>query len=547
MKSIYYILFIILSYSPNLWGQNQIVSKDSLQAIADKVDALTVKKVDFTSATSELIRGIQLAEEAGDNRILAILYTHYSRIHLQMHKFKEGLDASEKSVEYADISQDTSVLARAYYGLGILQFSNARIASDEAFKDTAIATLKKSAKLYTQINDDINSAKSIAKIGNILDSRGKFVEANVLYQQLLTIAEANQDTANMEIANIFLAANYFYQKQFDKALPYAKNALTNAENKEKTYQYGRILDVTREIYKAKKDYKSAMIYVELSEEHNDSLLNAQQTAQILELNTKYETEKKELVISQQKTELELNDTRERNLFGIGALFLLLAGAALYAFRNKQKSNLALEEKNKEISTLLGEVHHRVKNNLQILSSLLHLQSRHITDDLALSAVKEGQTRVEAMGLIHQKLYTRNNDASIQINEYLRDLGDMVTDSLAQENQIEILYDTPKLYLDVDTAIPLGLIINELITNSLKYGFPNKKKGEIKIKLAISPLNLLCLTVSDNGIGKQENPNKKSTEFGTQLIHILCKKLKGDIKVLKKAEGYGTEICFAKWK
>lgn len=547
MKNIHFTLFVLILYSHISWGQNQTVSEDSLQAIADKVDYLTVEKVDYATATSELIRGIQLAEEAENNRILGILYDHYARIHLQTYKRKEGLKTIKKAVKYATASQDTSVIARTYYGLGILQFINAVPTSNEALMDSALYSLKISANYYSQIHDAVSSAKSLAKMGNILDSRSKFAEANVLYQQLLAIAESNQDTANMEVANIFLAANHLYQEQFDKALTYAKNALSSAESDSKAYQYGRLLDLTAEIYKAREDYKSAYFYAELGAMHKDSLLTVQQTAQISELNTKYETEKKEMVIKQQQTELELNETLERNLFGIGALLLLLVGAGFYAFRNKQKSNLALEEKNKEISALLGEVHHRVKNNLQILSSLLHLQSRHITDDIALTAVKEGQTRVEAMGLIHQKLYTKDNEASIQISEYLKDLGDMVTDSLAQENQIKIYYDTPKLYLDVDTAIPLGLVVNELITNSLKYGFPNNQKGEIKVKLVINPLNLLCLTVSDNGIGKQKNPNKKSTEFGTQLIHILCKKLKGDVHILKKSEGYGTEICFAKWK
>jgi two-component system, sensor histidine kinase PdtaS len=164
-------------------------------------------------------------------------------------------------------------------------------------------------------------------------------------------------------------------------------------------------------------------------------------------------------------------TRNFTFIGIGLLALLLL-AIYYNYRNQKKLNAILNIRNEEKEFLIKEIHHRVKNNLQILSSLLHLQSRNIKDDAALGAVREGQNRVKAMSLIHQKLYMGDNLAAVEMKDYMQNLADNLLDTFGiYDDRIKIVCDVPSLSLDVDTAIPLGLVANELITNSLKYGFP----------------------------------------------------------------------------
>ena len=157
-------------------------------------------------------------------------------------------------------------------------------------------------------------------------------------------------------------------------------------------------------------------------------------------------------------------------------------------------------------------------------------------------------------LIHQKLYMGDNLAAVEMKDYLKNLGDTLLDSFGYEDDdhVRIEYDVPTLHLDVDTAIPLGLIINELVTNSLKYAFPkngpNTEGGIITLSLGLNETKQLCLKVADNGIGKATAESmKNSTAFGTNLIQILSKKLKGKPEILQQERGYGTLIQFEEYK
>jgi two-component sensor histidine kinase len=295
-----------------------------------------------------------------------------------------------------------------------------------------------------------------------------------------------------------------------------------------------------EAYAGIAKYDSAYHFEKLRSEIKDSLLTEQTSARMSELQTKYETAQREAKIALQDDKL-----REQRIviWAVAAVLAmaLIAGTLLWRL-SKQ-----LRKRNEEKEFLIKEIHHRVKNNLQVLSSLLHLQSRHIKDETALDAVREGQNRVEAMGLIHQKLYMGDNLASVEMRDYLQNLGDTLLDSFGLDGRVKITYHLQPMHLDVDTAIPLGLIINELVTNSLKYAFPDGRQGQIEISLWKNERGQLCLKVADDGVGKAGAPQLKgSTSFGTNLVEILSKKLKGKQEVMN-GEGYATVIRFENFK
>jgi len=155
------------------------------------------------------------------------------------------------------------------------------------------------------------------------------------------------------------------------------------------------------------------------------------------------------------------------------LILIVAFSAIIAFRlrvsNAQKQ--IIQNKNKENELLLGEIHHRVKNNLQVISSLLSLQERNITDETAKAAIMDGKERVQSMGLIHKMLYQQNNFSEINMSEYIEKLISGLLESFGKRSEdFELNYDIKDVNLDVDTAIPLGLIINELVVNALKHAY-----------------------------------------------------------------------------
>jgi PAS domain S-box-containing protein len=197
---------------------------------------------------------------------------------------------------------------------------------------------------------------------------------------------------------------------------------------------------------------------------------------------------------------------------------------------------SLEEK----EVLLKEIHHRVKNNLQIVSSLLQLQASYIKDTDALQIFEESRDRIKSMALIHEQLYQSNDLAQIDFPEYLRSLLNMVLSAhRSNRTRVETKLHVDPVSLDLDTAIPVGLITNELVTNSLKYAFAGRSVGEIGVRLTKSAEGDFLLMVSDNGVGLPEKFNfEKATSLGLRLVRILTKQMRARLEISK---GMGTQF------
>ncbi|WP_018607975.1 sensor histidine kinase [Uliginosibacterium gangwonense] len=199
-------------------------------------------------------------------------------------------------------------------------------------------------------------------------------------------------------------------------------------------------------------------------------------------------------------------------------------------RAQQKLEKALEEK----TVLLNEVHHRVKNNLQVIASLLNLQATHAGDEKLRSILSESQSRVRAMALTHQLLYERKDYSRIDLGEYLERLAQLLFSSYREESvyvTLRCVLPSPPQFLDFDRAIPCGLIVNELVTNAFKHAFPGGRSGEVCIELHQNE-NELELVVADNGVGLPAVFNLASVKsLGLQLVPLLADQLKGSISIV----------------
>jgi two-component sensor histidine kinase len=190
----------------------------------------------------------------------------------------------------------------------------------------------------------------------------------------------------------------------------------------------------------------------------------------------------------------------------------------------------LEKRVEEKEMLLKEVHHRVKNNLQTVSSLLRMQSRSIEDAQTLSQIRSSQNRVVCMAMVHEMLYQREDLSCIEYSTYVHQLGDYLVKSIkGPESNIRLKIDIPEIELGIDTAIPLGLLINEAVTNALKYGFEGRDSGEISISLEKEDKHEYILRIGDDGIGYPESMDyQTSKSLGLKLIHNLSRQLKGSV-------------------
>ncbi|MBN2868301.1 MAG: sensor histidine kinase, partial [Flavobacteriaceae bacterium] len=241
-------------------------------------------------------------------------------------------------------------------------------------------------------------------------------------------------------------------------------------------------------------------------------------------------------VKEKELEIEFAEKKSKLYIVIASLIgLALFFTALFLIKNKKQTR-QLDEQNKQINEalkenklLVKEIHHRVKNNFQMVSSLLDLQTRDIKDAKAKELAKEGQNRIKSMALIHQKLYQKE-DGLIDFADYLKILVNQIQSLFKDDKDVKVNIKTEALYLDVDTALPLGLIVNELLTNTFKYGLMSGKENIISIEVIKLEKGTYTMKFSDNGNGLKENMNiKNAKSLGLKLISRLTRQLQGTLK------------------
>ncbi len=208
-------------------------------------------------------------------------------------------------------------------------------------------------------------------------------------------------------------------------------------------------------------------------------------------------------------------------------------------------NLALQHSNREKAVLLREIHHRVKNNLQIITSLLNLQSHGIEDEEMRSVFEMSLNRIKAMASVHEMLYRSNDFSGINYREYLDTLVNSLVESFkGYQHSIKVHLDVGNIVLNINTSIPLGLLINELITNSLKHGIKGDTPGEVYLEMQAIDGNEFLLKIGDNGVGIPEHTDIYDTDtLGLQLVTSLVQQLSGSIRMDFSRPGTHFEIRF----
>ncbi len=209
----------------------------------------------------------------------------------------------------------------------------------------------------------------------------------------------------------------------------------------------------------------------------------------------------------------------------------------------RKAEEKIKESLEEKEVLLKEIHHRVKNNMQIISSILSLQSRQITDPETINIFKESQSRVKSMSMIHERLYKSENLSSINFGEYINSLSlDLLGTYAPNPDLIELNINAEKIEINIDTVIPCGLILTELVSNAFKYAFPEERKGKITIDF-YKERDLFTLKVSDNGVGLPKSLDYKNTKsLGLLLVNSLINQIDGDL-TLETSKGTTFIIKF----
>lgn len=486
----------------------------------------------YDKAFKKKFRLLKIADSIEDQMNVAGIYLDLGELYRDQNETDNAIEYLQKAYEaFKELEVTRGMLA-----------SKANLALAYSQKDPSVAL-----RIFEEFVDEFHhlfskndSARALGNLANFLVDLERYEEAEKYILEAVEIRESLNYPLGLAYSYRELAEIYLRTNRYQGAYNYAAKGYPIA----KKLNDARLLEMfSRQIAESSYElgnYKTAYEYYRDYKIFADSIDQTERIALSKELETRYETEKKEQQINLQSEQLARKESelaRQSLFFNaslIGIVLLLIIGGLVY------RSERLKTRKNKQIEALLKEIHHRVKNNLQVISSLLNMQSREVDDQNMLDAIKEGQNRVKAMSLIHQKLYQNENVTEIDFEEYAKDLCRQLSSVFSKPDQrIENQIRSNNIKLDIDTAIPLGLIVNELISNAYKYAFEGKEEGSIEIILDRIQKGEMVLKVKDNGKGIPADFNiKEAKSLGLKLVNILTKQLKGQLDY--KTEN-GTEF------
>ncbi len=472
------------------------------------------------------MKTLELGEKYNDNWARGMAYSDLSNLFWKQGKYEEGLEYGLESLAFferrdiVDLDYDFTLYIVGNNYLSLKQYDKAleyylrsiELGERYGFYNNLSDVYISLVELYAFLNNFSKAeeaGENAIKYAYLLDN------AFMLMRSYLSVGELQSQHQN------YPAAIENIKKSVEVATPKFGDRFFLS----KTYKSLGLA------YAGNEQYKEAYAAFSKYDSLSNLVFTAEADQRIAQLETQFNLARKENTIQMQETRLLQQQTRQNLIILVAGLLLVTLTILLVSFYNNRKKNRLLREQNKEKEFLLKEIHHRVKNNLEIVSSLLALQTAQTSDPTVVSAMRESQNRVHSMSMIHQRLYQKEHLSSIEMKDFLNNLGDHVLESFGKVGHITIIYQMQELYLDVDTAVPLGLIVNELITNSLKYAFPNNKRGEININLNRDASGDLQLIVKDNGVGSAAGESAKGTGFGKKLIELLTRQLNGTLEVL----------------
>ena len=514
-------------------GYTAIGNKKGQATTWFKIGWVHKKKGELEDAMQADLKALKLMEDLDDKQGIA---GAYSRLSEDVSRQGRQAEALEYAIKTIDICKENNLQEGLVYGYNAAGDASIAMYKQEdalGYFDKAYNLAKSLGFPPMDLCDFMNSR------GNALKRLGRLKEALAQYEATMVLAkQANYNnaihavTANLGEINLLM-------ENYEAALPFQLETVRLQEKDgdltNLTENYGHVST----IYEKLGNYKEALVYQKKARLMRDSTAKIASDKAMSEMLTRYETGKKEAtIVSQEK---QLLQQRLVQWLSIGVA-VLLAGFLFFGYRSFQARTIAnrlLAAKNAENELLLKEIHHRVKNNLEVVSSLLALQSAQIDDPKTKDAMQEGQNRVQSIGIVHQKLYQGTNLGTIEMKDYFINLSESILDSFGAEKRVQIECAMDQINVDIDTAVPLGLIVNELLTNTLKYAFPEGQQGKVEIKLYKQADGALHLEVSDNGVGK--SGQTKGTGFGGQLISLLTQQLNGTMQEEMKE---GMRISFA---
>ncbi len=442
--------------------------------------------------------------------------------------------------------KDSMTLAKAYTNLAEIEMieQNYNVAEDFLYRGK---------RIKESIRDSISLKVNYLLIGRLYMELGRFREANRYFDVTEDLLIKFPNISIEKKLYINRGVSYLRQNRVEKAIQLLNEAKKINRSEYSLSDEIRINQLLSESHFLIKNYEKANLYREIYEGIKDSIYNSETNLEIARLemyyNAQYEQLKDsvEFVQENERKGKQIRIKEVQNFYLIlWLVFLAVAfGAIVYVLGIVRKRNKELQKSIKEKEALMKEVHHRVKNNFQIISSLLNIQANKISSKKYQNPMMNMQNRILAMSLVHEKLYVSEFQEAVYVNDYFQDLGESIKDSLlSNKSFITVKNEGEDFLISLEKAIPLGLIVNELMTNSIKYAA--EEGSEVHIELHMRKIeDEIQITLKDDGKGFPENfdPEAYSESIGLELVHVLIDQLDGQIN-FKNDGGACVEIKFS---
>ena len=533
----------------------------------DLLAAVCTAKGNYHQSLFYALEAVKSMHATGDSASAGFFYGRLAGIYKELGHLDKSIEWYRRSVGYFQQSVERAIHSPMYrYNTHLI-----RALILQKKEAEALQLLLNTRDRFPPVRMSDKQALAIS-LGDCYTALKQYQLAEQYYLEMVAWEE-KMDQGNTFTFDVYYLMGEFYINtlRYDLARPYLSKAMALSPG---IAIVSRIRDLHYLMFKvdsATGNYLSAITHFNKHKILNDSLFNENKSRQIEELQVKYETGKKEenIDILEQKNQLQQGQLRQAKLTGnltIGAVILLLIIVALLynRYRTRQRNNQRLELKQEEINAkntslqqlvaekdklldekewLVKEIHHRVKNNLQIIISLLNTQTAYLDNEAALTAIRDSQHRMRAMSLIHQRLYQSEVNSSIDMQHYIRELVEYLDDNFNLGHRIRFDLQMEKIDMDVAQAVPVGLILNEAVTNAIKYAFPDNRIGTITVSMSHTADSNLLLVVSDNGRGLPDGFDiTKIKSLGMSLMQGLTRQLNGTFRIINN-DGLQITIQF----
>lgn len=539
----------IENYLRSLAIKKRINDQKGIASIYNNLGGIYDNRGNSPKALEYYLKGLEIRETKfpDDLKGLSISLNNVGQSYYNQEDTKNAQFYFQKSLDINPLAKDNYAKAAILNNIGVIY------SLEEKF-DEAQKYFEESLKIKEKVGDVKGVVISLNSIGRLYKKQKMYAEAINYYDKSLEISEENKNKEGLANSLNNLSEVNFLIGNRTKAKNYGNKSLLLAKTLESPSLIGNAAKILHEIYTNEHNWEQALSMYKLHIIMRDSVSNTETKRDIIKQKATYDLNKKEheieLLSAQNEVQtLKINENKILVCFITAAFLftLILTIAVYYGNQKKQVINELLKTQKEEISVkneektmMLKEIHHRVKNNLQVVNSLLRFQSRAITDENVLKMFQNTQKRVLSIAMLHEKMYRSEDLKHINVKKHFTSLIQDLVDNYSVDKNIHLNINIDDIPIAAPTLIPLGLIISELITNSVKYGFPNEASGQINLSLKALSSEKTELIVSDNGIGY--NPEEIDEGLGTKLVRMYAKQLNGVIEKLPQ-KGVGYKLVF----